>query len=171
MAEVVLIETLTPLGSFVVSLLGAILALIVGYFLGIQRARYERRDERRDIAIAEIYGAMWANYRDFILWARGDSPEKYERVSNSMEDFLTCYYSRSIWLGEDTREIVEGYAQTAKDFYNGVQNQMGRSGTLADGTKAIDLLNEQLEPAFDKAEKRLRDEVPVDHPWYLRPFG
>src|SRR5215210_3903993 len=132
--------TLLPL---ITGLTVAILSAILAYILGVQRARYERRDERRDNAIADIFGALLKFHRMCIaasLTAEFRPPDWRDLLSQSYENFLDCYYTRSIWLGHDTRNLIEAYATESKDVYVEIYNEINHADVLADGTKAIDRL-------------------------------
>ena len=79
---------------------------------------------------------------------------------------LDCYYTRSIWLRKDTRKVVDAYAQVSKDFLNKVSLEMNRSGYLANGTSAMELLNSKLELPLSEVEEKLRVELNIPRPWW-----
>jgi hypothetical protein len=163
-----MIEVLKVAGPLV----GGVVTAMLAYFLGTNRTRYERRDERRDFAIADIFGAMMRHYRRCIHWAgAGRDPEWEDRVRKSYEDFLDCYYTRSIWLPEASRKAVDAYAQASRAFLIKVSYEMGSAGLLADGTKAMDLLDATLNPPLSKAEETLRTQMSlrqgINSPWQL----
>lgn len=106
----------------------AVIAAVLAYFFGVRRSRLERIIERRDTAIADIFGAMMKNYRACISWSAGANPEMRQAVRESYENFLDCYYTRSIWLHEDTRKVIDAYVYAAHDFILTLQNEWGTRG-------------------------------------------
>jgi hypothetical protein len=150
--------------------------------VGTKRARYERRDERRDTAIAEIYGALTRLDRDLISWSKpqeaglSEEPawsEWRERVERNLETFLDCYYTRLIWLDDDTKRLIHAYAHVARKLFFRLENYMDKSGRLTNGDRpeAFDLVNNDLEPAYGEVEDKLRNEFNIRRRWYHRWFG
>jgi hypothetical protein len=165
-----ILDWVTTLAPIVVPLIVVVLTAWFAYVFGTWRARVERREERRDNAIVDVFGAMQRHYRRCITWSRGADPEMRRLTEESYEDFLDRYYTQSIWMAQDTRDVVKAYALEAKDFHNRLSYEMGNQGHLADRTKAEDLLNAKLNPPLSVAEDKLRAEL-ARRPWYRRLFG
>jgi hypothetical protein len=56
-------------------IIAGIAVAIVGYFVGVRKSRQERIIERRDTAIADVFGTMTRNYRACITWTGRAEPE------------------------------------------------------------------------------------------------
>ena len=153
------------------ALVTAVVVALLGYALGVRKNRLERIIERRDIAIAEIFGALVKSQRACISWSAGADPEMRQAVRENYENFLDCYYTRSIWLQEDTRTEIDAYVVASHDFILRLEKEMGESGRLADGTTAKELLSQKLTPTSNDAQDKLRKEVETGPSWWRKLFG
>jgi len=146
------------------AIIAALITLGVGYLLGIRQRRLERIQERRENAVADIFGALMSNYRAYGKWAdTGKDPEKEQLADDSY------HYTGSIWLTEDTREMIKKYAIKSRNFYESLSEEMDHRGELLDGTKAMVLLNENLGTALEKVEDKLRSEMDISRrAWWRR---
>jgi len=73
-------ESSIVLVSGVVGLLGG---GYVGYMFGVLRTLSERRNERRDAALAEIFKGMSLFYRALASWTDGPNPDPNKRHPES----------------------------------------------------------------------------------------
>lgn len=176
MAEVIpILETLTTIWAVVTTILyiaSPFVGALLGYILGVRRTRTERREERRENAIADVFGASRRHYRLCIRWANiGRDCKTRESVYANFYDFVDCFYERSIWLDKDTRELTQKYAKAATTFQEKLE-RMSPEGFLAGGTtKATEVLDNELTPAFDALEDKLNAEMDKKPPWYERLLG
>jgi hypothetical protein len=128
-----------------VTLLGVVLGLIGGYWLGVLRARSERRDEKRDEAFAEIYKALSLFYRSLMAWTGDPSHPPITEPDTSIRDyclkcyseFLGAYYSHSIWLGKEADDLINEFARAGDELLNELVRDMDEEGRLPDGASAV----------------------------------
>ncbi len=152
---------------------GAHVGVFGGYYLGIGKSRNERRDE----AIAEIFKEMSLFYRGMIHWTNYPTSTSWPITSpdttweqhcrKRFEIFSDTFYGNGIWLGESTYERIQGFAQSALDFLNEL-NQMNGEGKLLDGTHPWDRREQTLSDDLYEIENTLRDEMEKSR--YIIPY-
>jgi hypothetical protein len=158
-------EVLIAIVSGAVGLLGG---GYVGYAFGVLRTLGERRNERRDNALAEIFKEMSLFYRGLVAWTDDPDPNPNkpsmvsdvsvrEYANGRYREFTRTFYGNAIWLGKDTQDLIEGFVKASRIVLNEV-NLMRADGSLPAGKNAKDL-REGLSPKFYEVQKKLRAEV------------
>ncbi len=160
----------TDVGVAVATVLAAVVAVVGAYFFGVSRSR----NERRDAALAEIFKEMMLFYRGVVAWTspnqtsgpltqQGTSWRDYSR--QQYEVFLNAFYGNAIWLGKNTQEMIQGFADAGKDLLNGIDHQGRR---MSNGTSAWDWRAENLAPKLNDVEDALRAEMEASR--YIIPY-
>ena len=166
-----------------IGLSGGVLGLLGGYVFGVLRTLSERRNERRDVALAEIFKEMSLFYRYLGSWiedanpdpdkpsaASGDIPVK-DHVNDQYQKFTFTFYDvNAIWLGKDTYDLIQEFSGASRDFLNELESMRESAGAwrLPDGTNPKDRRKERITSKFYKVRDALRDEVEASR--YLIPY-
>ena len=135
----------------------------------MKTALNERRNERRDAALAEIFKEMSLFYRSLVAWTDdpNQNPNKpnpesgipvREHANSRYKEFTRTFYSNAIWLGKDTYDLIEDFVKVSRIVLNEI-NPMRADGSLPDGANAKDLRAQELSPKFYKVQDELRAEV------------
>lgn len=142
--------------------------ILGGYVFGVLRTLNERRNERRDAALAEIFKEMSLFYRSLISWTDAPNPEKpsplssdvpvRDHVNEQYQKFARTFFDNAIWLGEDTYDLIQEYVEASRVILNEL-NRMRADGRLPDGTDSRNRREEQLTPKFYEVRDALRAEV------------
>jgi hypothetical protein len=137
---------------------GGVFGLLGGYVFGVLRTLNERRNERRDAALAEIFKEMSLFYRSLISWTDAPNPDPNEpspessgipvrdHVNKQYQKFARTFFDNAIWLGEGTYDLIQGYVEASRVI-------------LPDGTDPRNRREEQLTPKFYEVRDALRAEV------------
>jgi len=162
-------EDVRGVTDLLIALLGGVVGLVGGYMFGVLRTLNERRNERRDAALAEIYKEMVLCYRSLVAWT--DDPHPNPDKPNPESDttvrryanqqfpkFVRTFYSNAIWLGKGTYDLIEEFVVASRKALNEL-NDMRADGSLPSGTNPKRLREERLSPPFYKVQRALRDEV------------
>jgi hypothetical protein len=163
----VVTDVLIALGSGVGGILG-------GYFFGVLRTLNERRNERRDAALAEIFKKMSLFYRYLVSWTDDFDPDPSKPTAESSDiparkhvrdqynKFTYTFHDvNAIWLGKDTHDLIQEFSVASRDFLNELEHMRASAGVwrLPDGTDPKDRRKERITPKFYKVRDVLRDEV------------
>jgi hypothetical protein len=98
----------------------ALVGAVAGYVFGVLRTLNERRNERRDAALAEISKEMELYYRYLGSWIGDIGPDPDEtsaesdslgiparkHVNDQYKKFLLVFHGNAIWLGKDTYDFI-----------------------------------------------------------------
>jgi hypothetical protein len=147
-----------------VALVSLVVGILAGYVFGVLRTLNERRNERRDDAIAEIYRLESLFYHSVVSWTANPTSapptaSNWElHCRNLYREFTDAYHANSIWLGSDTYELIKEFGHAGKDILNEFRH-MDRNGQLPSGKSAWDRRAEVLMPKHDKVEDALRTEM------------
>jgi hypothetical protein len=156
------------------ALVGGVVGLVGGYSLGVLRALNERRNERRDAALAEIFKEMSLFYRYLGSWIEDSDPDPdepsaassgtpaREHVREQYEKFTYTFHDvNAIWLGKETFDLIQGFSRASRDFLNELESMRKRNGVwrLPDGTNPKDRRQERITPKFYEVRDELRAEV------------
>jgi hypothetical protein len=108
-------EDVRGVTDVLIALVGVVVGGLGGYVLGVLRTLNERRNERRDVALAEIFKEMSLFYRYLGSWIEADNldPDKpsatsgdipvKDHVNDQYQKFTYTFYDvNAIWLGKDT---------------------------------------------------------------------
>ena len=154
-----------------------------GYVLGVLRTLNERRNERRDAALAEIFKEMSLFYRYLVSWTDDANPDPNEptaessgiparkHVKDQYEKFVHIFHDvNAIWLGKDTYNLIQGFSLASRDLLNDLTDMRERDGVwlLKDGTNPNDRRKEQITPQYNEVRDVLRDEVEASR--NINPF-
>jgi hypothetical protein len=126
-----------------------VLGLLSGYVFGVLRTLNERRNERRDVALAEIFKEMDLFHRYLGSWADDPTPGPNEpsaaskasgiparkHVSDQYNKFVLAFHGNAIWLGKDTYELIQEFSAEGMGLLNGLSSTMAGSTHLPDGTR------------------------------------
>ena len=150
-----------------------VLGLLGGYVFGVLRTLSERRNERRDAALAEIFKEMDLFHRYLGSWA--DDPTRgpnepsaaskasgipaRKHVSDQYNRFVLAFHGNAIWLGKDTYELIQEFSTEGMDLLNGLSSTMAGSTHLPDGTRPKARWKDQIDPKFKGVRDALRAEV------------
>jgi hypothetical protein len=160
------------------ALVGIVVGGLGGYVLGVLRTLNERRNERRDAALAEIFKEMSLFYRSLITWTDDPNPDPNkpnpesgipvrDHANSQYKVFTRAFYGNAIWLGKDTYDLIEDFVKVSRIFLNEI-NLMRADGSLPAGTNAKDLRAQELSPKFYKVQNKLRAEVEASR--YIIPY-
>ena len=153
---------------------GGVVGILGGYVFGVLRALNERRNERRDAALAEIFKEMSLFYRYLVSWTDDIDPDPSKPTAESSgiparkhvrEQYNKFTYTfhdvNAIWLGKDTHDLIQGFSVASRDFLNELEHIRPSAGgwRLRDGTDPKDRRKERITPQFYKVRDVLRDEV------------
>ena len=145
-------------------LVSGVAGSLLGYVFGVLRTLNERRNERRDEAIAEIYRLESQFYRGVVSWTAdpvspppaGGNWEDYCR--NLFREFTDVYHANSIWLGKDTYELIMEFGQAGMAILNEFRH-MTSAGYLRDGAGRGTYATRCSGRRHDKVEDALRTEM------------
>ena len=167
-------EGVRTVTEVLIGLSGGVLGLLGGYVFGVLRTLSERRNERRDAALAEIFKEMSLFYRYLGSWiedidpdpekptsASSDIPAR-KHVNDQYQKFTYTFYDvNAIWLGEDTYALIQEFSVASRDFLNELEDMGEGAGVwrLPDGRDPKDRRKEQITPKFYKVRNELRAEV------------
>jgi len=166
-----------------IGLSGGVLGLLGGYVFGVLRTLSERRNERRDVALAEIFKEMSLFYRYLGSWIEADNPDPdklsvasgdipvKDHVNDQYQKFTFTFYDvNAIWLGKDTYDLIQEFSGASRDFLNELESMRESAGAwrLPDGTNPKDRRQERITPKFYKVRDALRDEVEASR--YIIPY-
>jgi hypothetical protein len=161
-------EDVRGVTDVLIALMGVGVGSLGGYVLGVLRTLNERRNERRDDALAEIFKEMSLFYRGIVAWSHSPTPDSisaewdiplHEYVNKQYQKFVRTFYSNAIWLGKDTYNLLETFVQACRNVLNEFNSDMRADGRLADGTDPRDRWEEQIKPQFYAVQNKLRAEV------------
>jgi len=156
--------------ALVTGVVTGVIGLLGGYFFGVLRTLNERRNERRDAALAEIFKEMSLFYRYLVSWTDDPDPVPNEpsalssgipvrtHVNEQYQKFTRTFFDNAIWLGQDTYNLIQAFVETSRVFLNEL-NSIRADGRLLDGTSPKDRRKEQLTPEFYKVRDALQAEV------------
>jgi hypothetical protein len=153
----------------------ALVGAVAGYVFGVLRTLNERRNERRDAALAEISKEMELYYRYLGSWIGDIGPDPDEtsaesdslgiparkHVNDQYKKFLLVFHGNAIWLGKDTYDLIQEFSIASRDFLNELTHMTKRAGVwrLPDGTDPKDRRKARIIPKFEKVRDALRAEV------------
>jgi hypothetical protein len=149
-------------------LMGILVGVVGGYLFGIAQSRNERRDN----ALADIYGALSLYYRCLIGWSSlphlkpnvppGEPEQEWGECCLHLSDaFNDAYFRNSIWLGEETDGMIERFAVDAQGVFERF-TLMDKNGYIfPEGVAAKKLLRETLAPRYAEIRRALRSEIEV----------
>ena len=99
------------MATIVAAVVGAVVAGLVAYFLGLQRSRYERLEEKRAEVLAEMSGLLFDVEDRFRRWyapslrgshtmneVRSQSKERGEEALESLNALSRSYRRNVAWL-------------------------------------------------------------------------
>ncbi|WLE97209.1 MAG: hypothetical protein QTN59_21370 [Candidatus Electrothrix communis] len=105
-----------------------------------------------------------SNYVSLIEWAEGPSKEERRNITNEkMQDFLTYYKVKKIYLPKETIEKIDAFWQglyeISIDFLHGVDQKSERGETidLATWKKAHDFTTKEVPNLLKSLDEDLRD--------------
>ena len=148
----------------------ALVGAVAGYVFGVLRTLNERRNERRDAALAEIFKEMTLFYRYLVSWTDTADPDPNkptaesagvparDHVKDQFGKFVLTFYGNAIWLGKDTYDLIQEFSLASRDLLNEL-NSMRADRRLPDGTDPKDRRKNQITPRYDKVQNKLRAEV------------
>jgi hypothetical protein len=161
--------------DLLIALAGGIVGLVGGYVFGVLRTLNERRNERRDAALAEVYKEMELFYRYLGPWIVDIDPDPHkpsmeskssgvparEHVKEQYNKFVLAFHGNAIWLGKDTYDLIQEFSIASRDFLNELNHMTKRAGVwrLPDGTDPKDRREKRIIPMFEKVRDVLREEV------------
>jgi hypothetical protein len=165
-----------------IALSGGVFGLLGGYVFGALRTLNERRSERRDAALAEIFKEMALFYRYLVSWTDTANPAPNEptaessgiparkHVNDQYKKFVLAFYGNAIWLGKDTYDLIQEFSGASRDILNELYDMRARAGVwrLPDGTGPKDRRKDQITPKYDKVQEMLRAEVEASR--YIIPY-
>jgi hypothetical protein len=168
--------------DLLIALAGGIVGLVGGYVFGVLRTLNERRNERRDAALAEIFKEMSLFYRYLVSWTAGPNPDPNELTAESVDiparkhvndqyrKFTHTFYDvNAIWLGKDTYDLIHGFSSVAsRDLLNELSDMRDGIWRLPDGTNPDDRRKERITPQYNKVRDVLRAEVEASR--YVIPY-
>jgi hypothetical protein len=159
----------------VTDLLLALAGAVGGYVFGVLRTLSERRNERRDAALAEIFKEMSLFYRYLVSWTDDASPDPnepsaesessgisaHDHVNEQYQKFSYAFYDNAIWLGKDTYDLIQEFSGASRDILNELNSMRARAGVwrLPDGTDPKDRRKERITPKFNEVRDALRAEI------------
>ena len=168
-------RTLTTLVlDLAIALGGGVVGLAGGYVVGVLQTLSEYRNERRDVALAEIYKEMSLFHRYLGSWTADYNPDPDEPTAESSgvparkhvheqyQKFVYTFHDvNAIWLGEDTYELIQGFSLASKDFLNELNDMTERAGIwrLPDGTNPNDARKERITKQYNEIRDVLRAEI------------
>jgi hypothetical protein len=167
-------EGVRTVTDVLIGLSGGVLGLLGGYVFGVLRTLSERRNERRDVALAEIFKEMSLFYRYLGSWIEADNPDPdkpsaasgdipvKDHVNDQYQKFTYTFYDvNAIWLGKDTYDLIQEFSGASRDFLNELESLRESAGAwrLPDGTNPKDRRKERITPKFYKVRDALRAEV------------
>jgi hypothetical protein len=155
------------------ALAGGVVGLVGGYVFGVLRTLTERRNERRDAALAEIFKEMDLFHRYLGSWAddptRGPDAPSAASISSGIsarkhandqyQKFVLAFHGNAIWLGKDTYELIREFSDVSMDFLNGLNSMMAGATHLPDGTQPKVRWKDQINPKYKKIRDTLRAEI------------
>jgi hypothetical protein len=169
-------EDVRTVTGLLLALVGGAVGLIGGYVFGVLRTLSERRSERRDAALAEIFKEMSLFYRYLGSWIEDINLDPKEtsaasessgiparkHVNEQYQKFTYTFYDvNAIWLGKDTYDLIQEFSGASRDFLNELESMRESAGAwrLPDGTNPKDRRKERITPKFYKVRDALRAEV------------
>jgi hypothetical protein len=162
---------------------GGVVGLVGGYVFGVLRTLTESRNERRDVALAEIYKELSQFHRYLGSWTGGYDPDPdkptaessgmpaRQHVNDQYKKFVHSFHDvNAIWLGEDTYDLIQGFSLASGDLLNDLTNMRKRAGVwlLPDGTNPDDRRKELITPKYNEIRDVLRSEVEASR--YIIPY-
>jgi hypothetical protein len=172
------VRTVTDLWIALVSL---VIGIVGGYIGGVLQTLSEHRNERRDVALAEIYKEMSLFHRYLGSWTAKDNPDPKEptaassgiparkHVNDQYEKFVYTFHDvNAIWLGDDTYNLIQRFSKASRDFLNELNDMTKRAGrwSLPDTTNPNDARRERVTKQYFEVRDALRAEISR----YLVPF-
>jgi hypothetical protein len=176
-------EGVRTVTDVLIGLSSGVLGLLGGYAFGVLRTLSERRNERRDVALAEIFKEMSLFYRYLGSWIEADNPDPdklsvasgdipvKDHVNDQYQKFTYTFYDvNAIWLGKDTYDLIQEFSGASRDFLNELESMRESAGAwrLPDSTNPKDRRQERITPKFYKVRDALRDEVEASR--YIIPY-
>jgi hypothetical protein len=166
-------EDVRTVTGLLLALVGGAVGLIGGYVFGVLRTLSERRNERRDAALAEIFKEMSLFHRYLGSWIEDINPDPKEtsaasessgiparkHVREQYEKFTYTFHDvNAIWLGKDTYDLIQEFSVASRDFLNEFESMTERAGAwrLPDGADPKDRRKERITPKFYKVRNALR---------------
>ncbi len=148
------------------ALLAGVVGLVGGYVFGIAQSPNERRDN----ALADIYGAMSLFYREMIAWMSLPSEKPYtapgepslewrDSCAGLGKRFMNTYFGNSIWLGRETDEMVNKFAVDAMGVLFQLARMESDGFVYPEMRRGKDLLEERLAAQYREIGDRLREEI------------
>ena len=115
--------------DLLIALLGGVVGLVGGYMFGVLRALNERRNERRDAALAKIFKEMSLFYRYLVSWTDDANPDPNEptaassgipaqkHVNDQYQKFTHTFYDvNAIWLDKNTYDLIQGFSVASRTY-------------------------------------------------------
>ena len=175
-------EDVRTVTDLLIALAGGIVGLVGGYIGGVLRTLNERRNERRDAALAEIFKEMDLFHRYLGSWAYVPTPgpnapsaaskssgiSARKHVNDQYNKFVLAFHGNSIWLGEDTYNLIQEFSAESMVLLNGLNSTKAGSTHLPDGTRPKDRWKDQIDPKFKYVRDALRAEVEASR--YIIPY-
>ena len=172
-------EDVRGVRDVLIALVGVVVGGLGGYVLGVLRTL----NERRNVALAEIFKEMSLIYRYLGSWIEADNPDPDKpsvasgdipvkvHVNDQYQKFTYTFYDvNAIWLGKDTYDLIQEFSGASRDFLNELESMRESAGAwrLPDGTNQKDRRKERITPKFYKVRDALRDEVEASR--YIIPY-
>ena len=135
-----------------------------------QNTRYTKVFDEIALTVTTVYEKIVlfeeavSNYVSLIEWAEGPSKEERRNITNEkMQDFLTYYKVKKIYLPKETIEKIDAFWQglyeISIDFLHGVDQKSERGETidLATWKKAHDFTTKEVPNLLKSLDEDLRD--------------
>jgi hypothetical protein len=160
--------------DLVIALGGGVVGLAGGYLFGVLQTLSEYRNERRDVALAEIYKEMSLFHRYLGSWTADPYPDPKEptaessgvparkHVKDQYQKFVYTFHDvNAIWLGDDTYNLIQRFSIASRDFLNELNDMTQRAGSwsLPDGTDPNDARKERVTKQYFEVRDALRAEI------------
>jgi hypothetical protein len=167
-------EDVRTVTDLLLALVSGVVGIFGGYIGGVYRTLNERRNERRDAALAEIFKELSLFYRYLTSWTDDDNPDPEKHTAESVDiparkhvrdqynKFTYTFHDvNAIWLGKDTYDLIQEFSVASRDFLNELAHMKKRAGAwrLPDGTNPKERRKDEITPKFYKVRDTLRTEV------------
>lgn len=142
----------TVVVTIVAAVAGALIGSLIAYFLGLQRSRYERLEERRAEVLAELSRLMFEVDEKYFSWylpslrgghtlneVREESKERGLAAVESLQVLIRYFHSTIAWLDTETAASVESFIEEVREM-GSAYSQLGVGNThfqLTDKGKEI----------------------------------
>lgn len=163
---------------------GALISVVLGYFLGLRLSRFERLEEKRAEVLAELSGLLFDVEDKYQKWyapslrspeaghtmseIKGKVEERGKATIESLNALTRCYHRNIAWLDPD----VAGRIDSAITELQKMLFEYGKAGldntyfhVSAKGVEAAKAMEERIPKIRKELVEEFRDILRPSSPW------